>query len=82
MCKHCERLKEDINSKDLIHAFFKDLAEKCNRHAKEDRQELVRPITPNDIEITVNINCVVWKTSYVPSDIRCKVLKMLTDFQS
>jgi len=81
MCKHCERIKVDVESIPLIHAFFEDLAKKCNRRAKEDGNELVQPITADDIDITVSINAVVWKPSYIPSDLRGRIIKMLNEFQ-
>lgn len=32
MCKHCEKIKEDVESRPIVHAFMADLAAKMTRN--------------------------------------------------
>jgi len=80
MCKHCERIKEDLSSKPIIHAFFEDLASKCNRKAIERKLELIRPIIADDIDITVNIKTEVYKHNPLyNSEIVMRLMKTLSE---
>lgn len=63
MCRHCERIKEDVKDKQIVHDFMKSCAEKINRKIKESRElgsfsdlgRLVRPVEADDIELKIEV---------------------------
>jgi len=56
---HCERLVEDVEDKPVVHAFMEALAKKLNRKMVEEDQRLQRPITADDIELSVTVNIIL-----------------------
>ena len=49
MCRHCERLVEDVEHKELVHRFMEVSAEKINRKLRETEPGAV--ITADDITL-------------------------------
>lgn len=47
MCKHCERLVEDADAKDIVHKFMARAAENINRDHPNNL-----PVTANDLKLT------------------------------
>lgn len=54
MCKHCERLVEDVEYKKLIHDFMAATAMKINQRKIPHLN--LEPITADDLEIEVQVN--------------------------
>lgn len=51
MCRHCERLVEDVEHKELLHKFMEVMAEKVNRRLAE--QKYPQRVTANEIDIQI-----------------------------
>lgn len=77
MCRHCERIKEDVESKPVVHAFMEHLAKNCNRAVRERGTPLAHEITADDIDITVHVNAVV--KPLVPMENITVMAKMLRE---
>ena len=55
MCRHCERLVENIEHKELIHRFMEITAEKVNRKLRATKGPTLTPVTANDIDIRIEV---------------------------
>lgn len=53
MCRHCERLVEDIQHKELIHEFMEVLTVGVNRKLAEDG--MGTRVTPDEVEFYVTV---------------------------
>jgi hypothetical protein len=53
MCRHCERLIEDVEHKELVHRFMEVTAQKINQRKLYPQQ--LKPVTADDLEITVSL---------------------------
>lgn len=73
MCKHCERIKEDVESIPLIHAFFEDLTKKVNRTLKEEGKNFT--VTANDLDIDVKVDYRPYCT--ITDDIRKRIFELI-----
>ena len=54
MCKHCERLMEDVEHKELVHRFMEVAAQKINQRSALLRN--IQPVTANDLELRIEVN--------------------------
>ena len=48
MCRHCDRIKEDLDSKPIVHAFMADIAAKMSRNTGVD-------LTADDLDLRIEI---------------------------
>jgi len=55
MCKHCERLVEDIEHKQLVHDFMVVAASGVNRKLREDKIPIIRDVTADDLELDIRV---------------------------
>lgn len=53
MCKHCERLVEDVEHKDLVHRFMEVTAQKINQRKLYPQQ--LKSVTADDLEISISL---------------------------
>lgn len=50
MCRHCERLVEDVADKKIVHDFMESVASKVNRKINEDLEDALARSAPVDPE--------------------------------
>jgi len=55
MCRHCERLVEDIEHKQLMHDFMAAAAKGVNRKLREDGVPITRDVTADDLELDIKV---------------------------
>ena len=50
MCRHCEKIVEDVQHKETVHRFMEAVAAGINRRIREQGNETPFPITADDKE--------------------------------
>jgi len=56
MCRHCERMVEDIEYKQLLHDFMAIAAKGVNRKLREDNVPIMRDVTADDLEVEIKVS--------------------------
>lgn len=78
MCRHCEKIVEDVQHRETVHSFMQAAADGINRRIREDGDETPTPITANDIEVELRITTPIRKKIVGDSmQSHPKVLKLL-----
>ena len=65
MCRHCERLVEDVQHKETVHAFMAAAAVGINRYAAEQGLTLIAPVTADDVNVRFETDVVVWGRNHL-----------------
>jgi hypothetical protein len=59
MCRHCERIVEDVQHKETVHRFMQAAADGVNRSLRERCQKsgesLAKEVTPDDLDIKIEV---------------------------
>lgn len=64
MCNHCEKIVEDVQHKETVHKFMQAAADGVNRSLAEQGRTPMHPVTPNDIEVLLNVTATYWKNNF------------------
>lgn len=74
MCKHCERLVEDAQHKQLVHDFMAVLTAGINRKLKEQGNRYL-PVDVNDVEFWTDFKAIA--RNPISPELQAKINKLL-----
>ena len=67
MCRHCEKIVEDVQHKETVHRFMEAAAAGINRRIREQGHETRFPITADDIEVELKVTTAIRKVNFEPT---------------
>lgn len=69
MCRHCERLVEDAQHKQVVHAFMAAAADGINRDMCERGLALLSPVVADDIDVRFDLSVKFWHHNHFADNI-------------